>query len=76
MLQEIRYYKITDPGIIDQNWFEQYIYSMYWSVTTMLTVGYGDITPGTEVQKIYSIFALIVSSAVFGYVMNRIGTIF
>mgnify|MGYP002628423161 CR=1 FL=1 len=74
--QEIRVYKITTPELIDQEAFSEYIYSMYWSVTTMITVGYGDITPRTTNQKIYSVLAMLIASAVFGYVMNRIGVIF
>jgi len=26
-------------------WFDKYIYSIYFSSTTMLTVGYGDLLP-------------------------------
>lgn len=29
------------------SWFDKYIYSIYFSSTTMLTVGYGDLLPAT-----------------------------
>jgi len=43
---------------------------------TMLTIGYGDIPPPTVTLQIIAIVAMLISSAVFGYVMNRIGFYF
>jgi voltage-gated potassium channel Kch len=60
----------------DKDAYYQYIYSMYWSVTTMITIGYGDVVPVTSTLKIVAIIAILIASAVFGYVMNRIGVIF
>ena len=60
----------------DKDTYYQYIYSMYWSVTTMITIGYGDVVPVTSTLKIVAIIAILIASAVFGYVMNRIGVIF
>jgi len=42
----------------------------------MTTVGYGDITPNSELEHIFIIFMMLISSGVFGYTLNRIGTIF
>ena len=42
----------------------------------MITVGYGDITPKTDRTKLFVIFVMISASGIFGYVMNKIATIF
>lgn len=59
----------------DYSLFTEYITSLYWSVTTMVTVGYGDVTPVTRNEKIMSITAMLGACCVFAYIMNSIGGI-
>jgi Ion transport protein. len=56
--------------------FERYIAAFYWAVMTMTTVGYGDIGPTTAVERLFTIAAMIIACALFGYSMNTIGVIF
>ena len=32
-------------GITNDSWWSQYLHAYYFSTVTMVTVGYGDITP-------------------------------
>lgn len=75
ILNEIKNFEITDPEFIDKDWLEKYIYCIYWSMQTMLTIGYGDIPPSTINLRLTAVFAMLFSSIVFGYVMNRVGSI-
>ncbi len=43
---------------------------------TRITVGYGDVLPVTNAEKILCILTMIVSCGVFGFVMNSVGVIF
>lgn len=52
-----------------------YLYSLYWSIVTMMTVGYGDITPKNPFEVFFSMLALMVGCAVYGYNLNSIGMI-
>ena len=52
-----------------------YLYALYWSITTMLTVGYGDLTPQTEAETIYNIVAMLFGCAVFAYSLGTISSI-
>lgn len=49
---------------------------MYFSFITMITVGFGDIVPVSDEEKVYVIFMTVVSCGVFAYTVNVIGTIF
>ena len=42
----------------------------------MITVGYGDISPVNNNEKIYTIIITLISCGVFGYAINTIGSIF
>lgn len=46
--------------------------SVYWVVTTITTVGYGDITPTHDVTKILAMFLIVIGVAVMGYVNGAI----
>ncbi|EAS02796.2 cation channel family protein (macronuclear) [Tetrahymena thermophila SB210] len=66
----IQYKSIQDAGI-----FTQYIYSFYYITTTMITVGYGDITPQNEIEITFSVLIMYLTSVVYAYSLNCIGNI-
>lgn len=60
-------YELTDKDIWDK-----YITCLYFTFISMITVGYGDITPVSTNERIYVIFQTIISCGVFGYSVNKI----
>lgn len=62
-------------NLVNENEYD-YITSFYFSITTMITIGYGDIHPDTPEEYLYAVFAMILASGVFGYAMNSMISIF
>ena len=52
-----------------------YIRALYWCVQTLATLGYGDITPVTEPELIYTIFITLMGVGVFGYVIGSMASL-
>lgn len=59
-------------GIAEAEWDIKYITALYFSVTTMITVGYGDVSPKTTPEMLFSIFAMVLASGIFGYSMSSV----
>lgn len=55
---------------------EKYVNALYWSITTMSTVGYGDIKPADPVEQLVTFLVEIVAGITFAYNIGRIGQIF
>ncbi len=50
----------------------RYINSLYWTITTLTTVGYGDITPHTDLQKIFTMAVMMTGVASYGFLIGNL----
>lgn len=66
---------LTPEFLIDYDNTTRYIRSLYWSVTTLTTIGYGDITPRTNPQTVYTMFVMIIGVGIYGYVIGNIASL-
>jgi len=55
--------------------FLEYFRAVYWTVTTLCTVGYGDITAKTPPQMAYSCVVMVVGVGFFGFVMSNVASL-
>lgn len=53
----------------------RYIYAVYWAMTTIITVGYGDITPQNYAEVLVVMVVEICGTSFFGYMISVIGGI-
>ena len=51
---------VIAAGIENANPVSQYIRSLYWTITTMTTVGYGDISPNTALGQAIAAIVMVI----------------
>ncbi len=49
--------------------------ALYWSITTLTTVGYGDITPIGVAQTYYTMGAMAFGAAMYGYIIGNVASL-
>ena len=56
-------------------WDSRYIVSLYWSITTLCTVGYGDIGPKNVVEMVFVSCIMLLGTLLYGYSINYVGAL-
>jgi hypothetical protein len=53
----------------------QYIRSLYWTVVTMTTVGYGDITPARDLEYVFTIMVMLAGASLYAFIIGNIASL-
>jgi len=53
----------------------EYIAALYWALTTMSTVGFGDIIPHSDAERVYAMIAMAIGVTFFGYMVGTITSV-
>jgi hypothetical protein len=61
-------------GYQDRVPFDLYTISFYFVFTCMTTVGFGDITPHTMTETVFSIYCMFIGCTVFGYIVGMMSS--
>ena len=61
-------------GIQDSSQSDKYLRAIYWAVTTFSTVGYGDVVPVNNIEKIFTIFWMCFGAAFYSFIVSSLSS--
>ena len=63
-------------GYLDKSTWDKYVACFYWTIQTVVTVGYGDFPAITEAEKIVACLWMFVGVFVYSFLIGSISTMF
>ena len=67
---------VVRENLVEKSAPAQYLRSIYWSITSMTTVGYGDITPKRNVEYIISMIVMGIGASSYAFIIGNIASLF
>ena len=64
---------MSNINILNGSFLSKYITSLYFMITTMTTVGYGDIVCVSSIERIYHIILLFIGTLLYTFLVSKIG---
>ena len=53
----------------------KYMLSIYWSMMTMVTVGYGDVVPNTTIERIFATCVLLIGAIMYATIFGSVAIV-
>ncbi|KAJ0410711.1 hypothetical protein ATCC90586_008296 [Pythium insidiosum] len=67
---------LADQSLQDDSLLTKYIAASYWSMMTIATVGYGDLTVKSNTGRLFSIVAMVTGGGIFAYGISNVVDLF
>jgi len=58
----------------DMSSWSRYLAAMYWTVTTLTTIGYGDVLAVNDAERLLSVLVMLVGAFQYGYIIGALGS--
>ena len=66
---------ITVGGYMDYSDADLYVVGFYFTVTTIVTVGYGDVTPKNNAERIFCVILMLIGVISFSFITSTLTSI-
>jgi hypothetical protein len=66
---------VASEELQDKTPATQYVRSLYWTVVTMTTVGYGDITPSRNLEYVFTILVMLAGASLYAFIIGNIASL-
>jgi len=66
---------ISIGGYMDSDDSEKYTVAFYFTVTTIVTVGYGDVTPKNDAERIFCVILMLIGVISFSFLTSTLTSI-
>mmetsp|Transcript_61907 Transcript_61907/g.195632 ORF Transcript_61907/g.195632 Transcript_61907/m.195632 type:complete len:419 (-) Transcript_61907:62-1318(-) len=68
----LAHYQFTD---LEDGVWSRYFTSIYWAVATLSTLGYGDVVPTTDAERIFATICAMLGATVYAYIIGNVCSI-
>lgn len=65
---------VVRSGYLEADVWTQYLAAFYWTLTTMITVGYGDITPGNTLERLVTMLWMFIGVGFYTFTVGSLST--
>jgi len=66
---------VVRENCYEKDKLELYLFTLYWSFTTLTTVGYGDFTAWLPLEIAWTIVVMICGTSLFGYIIGNVASL-
>ena len=66
---------LTSASLENARTTTQYMKSLYWSITTLTTVGYGDITPTNDLEIAFTLVIMFLGVSMYAFIIGNVASL-